>query len=327
MEETQRERTSDEDMAKTPSSSNDERTTSVAISPSQVLSRGVSESTYMHEDRLVNVTSSTATVPTRPGQICSHCSTTISPLWRRTDRGEIVCNACGLYYKNRGHKRPIELKMAGVRRKKKLAMGGGPIGVAGKPLKRRKIDEAIEGGDAAKMSLMNRRRKTLKPMKPSRLPLTSLGDILMGFQQTKFQGQYYYTGDVVIVQGDDGKDYFLVISGFSVIGAEKYFQCFWLVPKASSFFEAQQLRRSLTPYDYELFTAQEYRLPMNVIKGVAYSPTEMFVPEQELGRDPTGPLYDSIEKTTYVANDEKDAADALLLVRFANADWTTSRAF
>jgi hypothetical protein len=326
MEESQRERTSDEDMAKTPLSSSDERTASVAISPSQVLSRGVSESTaYMHEDRLANVTSSTATVPTRPGQMCSHCSTTISPLWRRTDRGEIVCNACGLYYKNRGHKRPIELKMAGVRRKKKLAMGG-PMPVTGKPLKRRKIDEAIEG-DSAKMDLMNRRRKTMNPLRPSRLPLTSLGDILTGFQQTKFQGQYYYTGDVVIVRGDDGKDYFLVVSGFSVIGAEKYFQCFWLVPKASSFLEAQQHRRSLTPFDYELFAAQEYRLPMSVIKGVAYSPTEMFVPEQELGRDPTGLLHDSIEKASYVANDEKEAADALLLVRFANADGTTSRAF
>lgn len=44
------------------------------------------------------------------GQTCSNCGTNTTPLWRRTPNGDNICNACGLYYKARGHMRPIKLK-------------------------------------------------------------------------------------------------------------------------------------------------------------------------------------------------------------------------
>ena len=43
-------------------------------------------------------------------QICVNCSTTSTPLWRRDEQGESICNACGLYYKLHGTHRPCSLK-------------------------------------------------------------------------------------------------------------------------------------------------------------------------------------------------------------------------
>ncbi len=43
-------------------------------------------------------------------QKCANCQTTYTPLWRK-DRstGLVMCNACGIYFKNHGRHRPLEL--------------------------------------------------------------------------------------------------------------------------------------------------------------------------------------------------------------------------
>lgn len=48
--------------------------------------------------------------PVPGGQMCSNCSTTKTPLWRRSPAGAVICNACGLYYKARNQMRPVGLK-------------------------------------------------------------------------------------------------------------------------------------------------------------------------------------------------------------------------
>ncbi|KAI8342286.1 hypothetical protein BC941DRAFT_412346 [Chlamydoabsidia padenii] len=42
--------------------------------------------------------------------ICSNCSTTTTPLWRRDDEGAPLCNACGLYLKLHHERRPLSMK-------------------------------------------------------------------------------------------------------------------------------------------------------------------------------------------------------------------------
>ncbi|KAG1150626.1 hypothetical protein G6F37_000676 [Rhizopus arrhizus] len=42
--------------------------------------------------------------------ICSNCSTTTTPLWRRSAEDELLCNACGLYLKLHNTPRPKHLK-------------------------------------------------------------------------------------------------------------------------------------------------------------------------------------------------------------------------
>jgi GATA-binding protein len=48
--------------------------------------------------------------PGAPGQVCTNCGTTRTPLWRRSPAGEVICNACGLYLKARNQSRPTNLK-------------------------------------------------------------------------------------------------------------------------------------------------------------------------------------------------------------------------
>src|SRR6476661_6061487 len=42
--------------------------------------------------------------------VCINCSTSTTPLWRRDEKGNSICNACGLYYKLHGSHRPTHLK-------------------------------------------------------------------------------------------------------------------------------------------------------------------------------------------------------------------------
>ncbi|KAL5596661.1 hypothetical protein BROUX41_006645 [Berkeleyomyces rouxiae] len=51
---------------------------------------------------------------------CQNCSTTITPLWRRDEAGRTICNACGLYYKLHGSHRPVTMKKAVIKRRKRI---------------------------------------------------------------------------------------------------------------------------------------------------------------------------------------------------------------
>ncbi|QPG73106.1 hypothetical protein FOA43_000411 [Brettanomyces nanus] len=42
--------------------------------------------------------------------ICKNCKTQTTPLWRRDESGQVLCNACGLFLKLHGRPRPISLK-------------------------------------------------------------------------------------------------------------------------------------------------------------------------------------------------------------------------
>ncbi len=51
-----------------------------------------------------------ATAAKPPPKACANCGTADTPLWRKDPlTGIVMCNACGIYYKNHGFHRPLQL--------------------------------------------------------------------------------------------------------------------------------------------------------------------------------------------------------------------------
>ncbi|KAI9312399.1 GATA zinc finger-domain-containing protein, partial [Dichotomocladium elegans] len=50
---------------------------------------------------------------------CTNCHQTQTPLWRKNDRGEPVCNACGLYSRLHHRDRPIEMRKTKIQRRRR----------------------------------------------------------------------------------------------------------------------------------------------------------------------------------------------------------------
>ncbi|XP_074594349.1 transcription factor GATA-5-like isoform X2 [Brevipalpus obovatus] len=55
----------------------------------------------------------------RTGRKCSNCDTSVTSLWRCNNKGESVCNACGLYYKLHGVPRPLTMKKDSIQTRKR----------------------------------------------------------------------------------------------------------------------------------------------------------------------------------------------------------------
>lgn len=58
----------------------------------------------------------------RPALSCANCNTTSTPLWRRDEQGNTICNACGLYYKLHSVHRPMTMKRSIIKRRKRVTV-------------------------------------------------------------------------------------------------------------------------------------------------------------------------------------------------------------
>ncbi|KAF7728995.1 putative electron transfer flavoprotein subunit [Apophysomyces ossiformis] len=62
----------------------------------------------------------------RQALICANCRATTTPLWRRDEAGNTICNACGLYYKLHNVHRPVSMKRSVIKRRKRIIVADGP---------------------------------------------------------------------------------------------------------------------------------------------------------------------------------------------------------
>ncbi|KAF9362109.1 putative electron transfer flavoprotein subunit [Mortierella sp. NVP85] len=56
----------------------------------------------------------------RQNLVCANCRTITTPLWRRDTSGNTICNACGLYFKLHNVHRPVTMKRAVIKRRKRV---------------------------------------------------------------------------------------------------------------------------------------------------------------------------------------------------------------
>ena len=57
---------------------------------------------------------------------CTNCGTMTTTIWRRNMKGEIVCNACGLYYKLHGINRPVTMRRDTIHTRRRRPKGEKP---------------------------------------------------------------------------------------------------------------------------------------------------------------------------------------------------------
>ncbi|CAJ0759051.1 5151_t:CDS:2, partial [Entrophospora sp. SA101] len=57
---------------------------------------------------------------------CSNCGTMTTPLWRRDEEGQTLCNACGLYFKLHHERRPLSMKTDVIKKRQRYENGQTP---------------------------------------------------------------------------------------------------------------------------------------------------------------------------------------------------------
>ncbi|XP_063995597.1 GATA zinc finger domain-containing protein 11-like isoform X1 [Diachasmimorpha longicaudata] len=75
---------------------------------------------------------------------CTNCGTMTTTIWRRNMNGEMVCNACGLYYKLHGVNRPHTMRRDTIHTRRRRPKGE-------KPTRHRKKEAAIAPAQADQM--------------------------------------------------------------------------------------------------------------------------------------------------------------------------------
>lgn len=70
-----------------------------------------------------SVGSRPSTVAKKSDTTCSNCGTPTTTIWRRNPKGEMVCNACGLYYKLHQVDRPIAMRRDQIHTRRRRPQG------------------------------------------------------------------------------------------------------------------------------------------------------------------------------------------------------------
>ncbi|XP_012271783.1 uncharacterized protein LOC105695085 [Orussus abietinus] len=106
---------------------------------------------------------------------CTNCGTMTTTIWRRNMKGEMVCNACGLYYKLHGVNRPVTMRRDTIHTRRRRPKGE-------KPTRHRKKGDTILTAntdnqmDAESADMLAALRRQIQPhlmmaaLTPPRLP-------------------------------------------------------------------------------------------------------------------------------------------------------------
>lgn len=128
-----------------------------AVPPTNPVHPNAKSTTHMN-----NGTTTTKTNISTP--VCRNCKTQTTPLWRRDETGQVLCNACGLFLKLHGRPRPISLKTDTIKSRNRIkqpnsAKSSGPN------------TPELKSKDSKLPSLNGSGKKSPKPKKRSPTPV------------------------------------------------------------------------------------------------------------------------------------------------------------
>ncbi|XP_044008984.1 transcription factor elt-2-like isoform X2 [Aphidius gifuensis] len=91
---------------------------------------------------------------------CTNCGTMTTTIWRRNMKGEMVCNACGLYWKLHGINRPVTMRRDTIHTRRRRPKGE-------KPTRHRKKEQSIPSQtdqmDAESADMLAALRRQIQP--------------------------------------------------------------------------------------------------------------------------------------------------------------------
>ncbi|GJJ78557.1 hypothetical protein EMPS_10916 [Entomortierella parvispora] len=108
--------------ASSPSSAQDSSASSDSDSDVSPVLKSLPDLTKMYSEALLRPPAQKTTPPlmtAKQGIECANCSQTQTPLWRKNDAGEPICNACGLYAKLHHRDRPVTMRKSKITRRRR----------------------------------------------------------------------------------------------------------------------------------------------------------------------------------------------------------------
>ncbi|XP_043490143.1 transcription factor stalky-like [Polistes fuscatus] len=75
------------------------------------------------EDQKPQFDQQSGNITKKSDMVCTNCGTMTTTIWRRNMKGEIVCNACGLYYKLHGINRPVTMRRDTIHTRRRRPKG------------------------------------------------------------------------------------------------------------------------------------------------------------------------------------------------------------
>ncbi|KAI3645402.1 hypothetical protein MP228_008330 [Amoeboaphelidium protococcarum] len=208
-----------------------------------------------HHHQLPLATQPIRTVIPPPVKTCKNCGRSQTPIWRKSPCGQVLCNACGLYLKQQGKMRPIDLDTKPPQRKSSNASQMNPHNSKRKD----------SGDDSSSNDLPFDAKKSVKCKKPRQIKIAPLpipqltgsnfhnfgNDYAHNFGSNQsivsrgptaivHKGERYEVGNVVSVRGVEHPEYIGIVLGFEMRNSEKFFWMRWLIPKP----EVEELSRN-----------------------------------------------------------------------------------
>lgn len=132
-----------------------------------------------------------ASVDDQHAKMCFNCGTTSTPLWRKDKALDIImCNACGIYFKNHGKHRPVSLSQASPSKQgKKDTVGPKSVsdkllGPSAQQLAHATLRSIVENDHTSLQDPMLGARRSSRPRKPKSFDGTDVESDMSGVEES-----------------------------------------------------------------------------------------------------------------------------------------------